>query len=225
MALNSSGPISLGGATTGQSINLELGQSSISVVSLNDTNVRGLAGVSSGAITMPTDFWGKSSVAYWFGNLSYTTDGYYWGISLTEDSSGNIIITTPSTGQDGYIAKINSDWTSILAKTQITPTGSPKSFSISNVVSDGSNFYITGTTRWKFTSPRRSGAWLAKLNTNLNLVSQNFWYNSSTQSALIFGPSVYSNGYLYFPYGDFTSNRMAVKVDASSLAEIGRASV
>lgn len=61
MTLNASGPISLGGATTGQSINLELGQSSTATVSLNDTNVRGLAGVSSGTITMPTNFWGKSA--------------------------------------------------------------------------------------------------------------------------------------------------------------------
>lgn len=60
MALNGSGPISLGGATSGQSINLELGQSATATVSLNDANVRSLAGVSSGAIAMPADFWGKS---------------------------------------------------------------------------------------------------------------------------------------------------------------------
>ena len=59
MALNGSGPISLGGATTGQSINLELGQSATAQVSLNDANVRSLAGVPSGAIVVPTDFWGK----------------------------------------------------------------------------------------------------------------------------------------------------------------------
>ena len=66
MALNSSGPISLGGATTGQSINLELGQSATATTSLNATNVRTLAGKASGAITMPTDFWGKSSASYWW---------------------------------------------------------------------------------------------------------------------------------------------------------------
>lgn len=60
MALNGSGPISLGGATTGQSINLELGQSATTQVSLNDANVRSLAGVPSGAISVPADFWGKS---------------------------------------------------------------------------------------------------------------------------------------------------------------------
>jgi hypothetical protein len=59
MALNGSGPISLGGATTGQSINLELGQSATAQVSLNDANVRSLAGVPSGTIIVPADFWGK----------------------------------------------------------------------------------------------------------------------------------------------------------------------
>jgi hypothetical protein len=63
MALNASGPISLAGATTGQSIALELSLSATGQISLNDAAVRTLAGVASGAITMPTDFWGKSSGA------------------------------------------------------------------------------------------------------------------------------------------------------------------
>ena len=60
MALNSSGPISLAGSTTGQSIAVELGQGATSQISLNDAAVRSLAGIASGAITMPTNFWGKS---------------------------------------------------------------------------------------------------------------------------------------------------------------------
>lgn len=64
MTLNSSGPISLGGSTAGQSINLELGQSATATVSLNDTNVRSLAGVASGAIIVPTNFYGKSNVSF-----------------------------------------------------------------------------------------------------------------------------------------------------------------
>jgi hypothetical protein len=65
MTLNASGPISLGGSTTGQSINLELSQSATAQVSLNDTNVRTLAGAASGAIVMPTNFYGKSAGATW----------------------------------------------------------------------------------------------------------------------------------------------------------------
>lgn len=70
MPLNTSGPISLGGATAGQSINLELSQPATSTVALNDTNVRTLAGVPgiSTQIVMPTDFYGKpiaSGYALW----------------------------------------------------------------------------------------------------------------------------------------------------------------
>jgi hypothetical protein len=63
MPLNSTGTISLAGTTAGQSIALELGRSATAQISLNDSVVRTLAGVSSGAITMPTNFLGKSSVA------------------------------------------------------------------------------------------------------------------------------------------------------------------
>lgn len=83
MALNSSGPISLGGSTSGQSINLELGQSATATVSLNDSNVRSLAGVPSGAITMPTNFWGASTVTADVGLFFF---GY--------DSSGNPLAST-----------------------------------------------------------------------------------------------------------------------------------
>ena len=61
MTLNVSGPISLAGTTAGQSIQIELGGTGTSQISLNDTNVRTLAGVPSGAIVMPTDFYGKSN--------------------------------------------------------------------------------------------------------------------------------------------------------------------
>lgn len=61
MPLNLSGPISLGGSTTGQSINLELGKAATATAALNDTDVRTLAGITSGVITMPTDFYGKST--------------------------------------------------------------------------------------------------------------------------------------------------------------------
>jgi hypothetical protein len=70
MTLNSSGPISLGGSTAGQSINLELSQSATATVSLNDANVRSLAGVASGAIVMPTNFYGKSNVLITFSDWS-----------------------------------------------------------------------------------------------------------------------------------------------------------
>ena len=62
MPLNPSGPISLGGTTSGQSIALENGAPGTTTISLNDSGVRSLAGVPSGQIVMPTDFWGKSNL-------------------------------------------------------------------------------------------------------------------------------------------------------------------
>lgn len=75
MALNASGPISLAGVTAGQSIQLELGGNGTTQISLNDATVRALAGVASGAITMPTDFWGKSSFTPFFTNNTFLNAG------------------------------------------------------------------------------------------------------------------------------------------------------
>ena len=65
MTLNSSGPISLGGTTAGQSIEIENGGSGTTKISLNDTAVRTLAGGTAttpgSAIIMPTNFYGKSN--------------------------------------------------------------------------------------------------------------------------------------------------------------------
>ena len=62
MPLNTSGPISLGGSTTGQSVNLELGRSATASISLGETDVRDLAGVSSGAISL-SNLYGASAVS------------------------------------------------------------------------------------------------------------------------------------------------------------------
>lgn len=60
MALVSSGEISIGGSTTGRSINLELGKAAGATSSLNDADLRSLAGISTGAISL-SNFYGKSS--------------------------------------------------------------------------------------------------------------------------------------------------------------------
>lgn len=74
MTLNASGPISMGGSTAGQSINLELGQSATATITMNDANVRALAGVPSGAISFPSNFYGKSNVVG-FSNFFYGSNG------------------------------------------------------------------------------------------------------------------------------------------------------
>lgn len=116
MALNSSGPISLGGATTGQSINLELGQSATATTSLNATNVRTLAGVASGAITMPTDFWGKSNLfSFTLGagtdvNLRNAAITAGWPGSGAVQATINSGTTIQSSSTGSYALTINGAW-------------------------------------------------------------------------------------------------------------------
>jgi hypothetical protein len=61
MALNTSGPISIAGTTAGESIQVELNGNGTTQMSLNDTAVRTLAGVASGQIEIPTNFYGKAN--------------------------------------------------------------------------------------------------------------------------------------------------------------------
>lgn len=57
MTLQSSGAISLA------NVNVELGRSSTTTITMNETVVRNLAGIASGAISM-SDFYGKSAVSF-----------------------------------------------------------------------------------------------------------------------------------------------------------------
>ena len=94
MALNSSGPISLGGTTSGQSIELENGGPGTTTISLNDTAVRTLAGPAFATpatqIQMPTDFWGKSNT--YFFTLSAGTDVNFRSAAIAAGwpGSGNV---------------------------------------------------------------------------------------------------------------------------------------
>ena len=74
MALNTTGAISLAGATTGQSIAVELGLGTTTQISLNDAKVRTLAGVLSGAIIMPTNFYGKSNHVPYSVKVTFTAN-------------------------------------------------------------------------------------------------------------------------------------------------------
>jgi hypothetical protein len=73
MALNSSGPISLGGSTVGESINLDLGVSATAEASINSATFRNLAGVASGQISL-SSFYGKSNLTY-FSSIRHIVNG------------------------------------------------------------------------------------------------------------------------------------------------------
>lgn len=77
MALCASGEMALGGSTTGRSVNLELGRSATAGICMNETEVRTLAAVPSGAISMNC-FYGKSSGPTTLGEVF--EGGYYTGV-------------------------------------------------------------------------------------------------------------------------------------------------
>ena len=74
MALQPSGLMSIGGPTSGRSINLELGRSATATSSLGESDLRSLAGVPSGAISM-SDFYGASSFSASGGNVNGLAPG------------------------------------------------------------------------------------------------------------------------------------------------------
>jgi len=119
MTLNSSGPISLGGSTTGQSINLELSQSATAQISMNDANVRTLAGVASGAIIVPTNFYGKSTFTAVFNNAE--------AINLSDRGSGGVVYqATYTVNTAGTCSKYGAQFgldTSLGPTAWGTPTG------------------------------------------------------------------------------------------------------
>jgi hypothetical protein len=87
MALNSSGPLSFGGSTVGQSINLELGVSATALASIDSTAFRTLAGVASGQISV-SNFYGKSNaVKQWA--LVANSPSDVQNNNVLYDSSGN----------------------------------------------------------------------------------------------------------------------------------------
>ena len=107
MGLNSSGPISLGGTTAGQSIAVELGGTGTAQISLNCTSVRTLAGVPSGAIIMPTNFYGKSNAFAYTVSANQTnfcmragavTAGWNGTSKLNVTINSGVIISSNSTG-------------------------------------------------------------------------------------------------------------------------------
>lgn len=102
MALASSGTISIGGSTANRSINLELGRSATATTSLGESTLRGLAGVSSGAISM-SNFHGKSSTfsptltvgsTSWESCIKNCVTTYAYGYSATY---GSLSYTTVGT--------------------------------------------------------------------------------------------------------------------------------
>jgi hypothetical protein len=115
----------MGGTTTGQSINLELGVSATAQGALNDTSFRTLAGVSTGQISI-SNFYGKSNTPpFFFSSIATASTSYpiylknsYVGASGNTYVLGGQFFAT-NTASYVYITKVSSTgaelWTRYLA--------------------------------------------------------------------------------------------------------------
>jgi hypothetical protein len=117
MTMVSTGPISLAGnATSGglnQSVNIELGRAATATINMNESAVRGLAGVPSGAITM-NNFYGKSN-DFPFTIASDTSNANLRSLALSAGWDGtrrvvctiNSGVTVFSTSTGSYAMTVN----------------------------------------------------------------------------------------------------------------------
>lgn len=108
-------------------VNTELGLSSTAQISLNDAAVRSLAGVPSGAIRLPADFWGKSALTF--------------AVSTAPVTDSNV--GSPSFAATVYKTNGDIDAAVIIGSTKvgqwITPsTGAPGGYYIRADVTSGS---------------------------------------------------------------------------------------
>jgi hypothetical protein len=148
----------MGGSTATRSINLELSQAATAQISLNDANVRSLAGVPSGAIILPTNFYGKSSSYSYSGTMTQGIDnsGIYTGYGFVRSTPTGSISPDDTTIINVYKVNTGSQW--FFSVTLATPIGTPQtywttvtiggSFSIN---SSAATSFLNGNT-WEFAS-------------------------------------------------------------------------
>lgn len=135
MTLNASGPLSMGGSTVGQSINLELNQSATALASINSSSFRTLAGVASGQISI-SNFYGKSNIP-----------PYYFGAYVPPSNQINISGASNPLYYNGFIYVVYS-YNGYLVFTQYTTAGVlnyQKQTNVSNFASQGTIYpaYLT----------------------------------------------------------------------------------
>ncbi len=139
MTLAASGAISLGGSTATRSINLELGQSATAQISLNDANVRSLAGVPSGAIVVPTNFYGKSAAPV----VNFTNQ------SVFAANSGAPASAVYSVKSDGFDYSTKNSGSPVALSNWVVPA------------SAGGNYEVFATVDSGALSAGTTGSWLA----------------------------------------------------------------
>jgi hypothetical protein len=110
MTLATSGIMSIGGSTQDRSINLELKRAATATSNMNETSLRDLADVSSGAISM-SNFYGKS--IYKFQAVNTLQQSVFFGQTFTgyaPNIAGNTLGSTTDSTCDLYS---NAGWTTL----------------------------------------------------------------------------------------------------------------
>jgi hypothetical protein len=148
MTLATSGAISMGGNVSTRSINLELGQSATTQISLNQASVRTLAGVPSGAIIMPTNFYGKSSSYSYSGTMTQGIDnsGLFTGYGFLRNTPTGSISPDDTTIINVFKFNNGSQW--FFSITLATPVGTPQSYW--TTVTIGGSFSINSSAATSF---------------------------------------------------------------------------
>lgn len=147
-------------------VNTELGRSSTATISLNESAVRTLAGVASGAISMD-NLRGKSAMSVTASNVSGSAGGFA--------QSGNVSTSgsSPNTTVTGGTAPYTYSWAHI--STSSGPTPGISGSSIANptwsaFVDDSSNSVST----WRVTVTSSGGGSSAQVNITVTLIWTNF---------------------------------------------------
>jgi hypothetical protein len=193
MTLNSSGPISFGGSTTGQSINLELGVSATALASINSTSFRTLAGVASGQISL-SNFYGKSNATYWFATLGYNsgnsgdpTCGHAVnsnGIAIPFNYP-NLPTAYSIIYRISFSGSVSSIFTGRVGTYYLTPVSSQGLYDSPIVLDSSDNIYTS--------NPNDYGTIGCKITSSNSFASWGYGYYSSVTNPGA-APGIYTNG-------------------------------
>jgi hypothetical protein len=196
MTLNASGPISLGGATAGQSINLELGNAATAVASINSAPFRNLAGVASGAISL-SNFYGKSNVTYYLIVVTPTSGNpWYDNQQFTVDSAGNIYGCLQTASGSTVISKVSATGSSIttFVSSYTTATNNVRQAQIMATASSGATM-VAGNMYLSVFDPNNRSTWSRGIVVNfINAAGAQSVYGNAFKYNASGGPTqVFSN--------------------------------
>lgn len=201
MALNNSGPISMGGPIVGQSISLELGRAFDAEINLNESEVRALAGIASGQISL-FDFYGKSSLANYistWGPTSSSSLSYYNAFIALDSATGDIFISAEAAvPQRAQYLKFSNEGLNLIQKTY--DNGDPSTRSILPTVIQSSDDNFTYEFGYFSVFNAQSDAYMLSRSKSTSASSLKFKLSGGTDIDQVRGAATYGvapNSFIY----------------------------